>query len=83
MTKQEYLTAFLERIAQEGPYLILSFTLEDEETEQYWLTLQLPEPYDSFQGKDFLFALMFDQSKIPSNSNCAHEATGSYRCPCR
>lgn len=61
MTKTEYLTAFLKRIAQEGPYHILSFDLEDEETEQYWLTLQLPEPYDSFQGKDFLFALMFEE----------------------
>ena len=61
MTKQEYLTAFLDRINREGPYHILSFALEDEETEQYWLTIQLPEPYDSFQSKDLLFSLMFEE----------------------
>ena len=61
MTKQEYLTAFLERVAKEGPYHILSFDLEDEETGEYWLTLQLPEPYEMIQSKNYLFSLMFEE----------------------
>ena len=61
MTKAEYLTAFLERVAKEGPYHILSFDLEDEETGEYWLTLQLPEPYEKIQSKNYLFSLMFEE----------------------
>ena len=63
MTRADYLKAFLTLINDEGPYHIVSFTRENagEDDEQYWLTLQLPEPYTSFQAKNLLFALMFEE----------------------
>jgi len=58
MTRTDYLNAFLSLIKDEGPYNIVEFTLEDDD--MYWLTLQLPEPYDGFRGKNLLVALRFE-----------------------
>lgn len=58
MTRTEYLSAFLSLVQDEGPYNIIEFTLEDDDI--YWLTLQLPEPFDGFEAKNLLFALDFE-----------------------
>lgn len=50
MTRQEYLSAFLSLIKDEGPYNIVEFVLEDDD--MYWLTLQLPDPYEGVQCKE-------------------------------
>jgi hypothetical protein len=63
MTHSEYLQSFLELVNQEGQYHLLEFTLidEDEGIDVYWLTLQLPEPYERIESPVVLSGLTFDQ----------------------
>lgn len=58
MTRPEYLKAFLSLVQDEGPYIIIDFHQENDE--MYWLTLQLPDPFEGFEAKNLLFALDFE-----------------------
>ena len=58
MTRTEYLKAFLSLIQDEGPFVIMDFRLENDDT--FWLTLQLPDPFEGFEAKNLLFALDFE-----------------------
>lgn len=50
---------FLSLLRQEGPFNVVDFHLDADE-DLYWITLQLPEPYESFEAQNILFALDFE-----------------------
>ena len=58
MTRPEYLKAFLSLIQDEGPFVVMDFRQENDDT--YWLTLHLPDPFEGFEAKNLLFALDFE-----------------------
>lgn len=62
MAHTEYLQAFLELVNKDGPYHLLEFRLIDDEgvADVYWLTLQLPEPYERIESPAVLSGLTFD-----------------------
>lgn len=63
MTHTEYLQTFLKLVDQEGPYHLLDFRVidqNDDGIDVYWLTLQLPEPYERIESLTILSPLTFD-----------------------
>ena len=50
---------FLSLLRKEGPFNVVDFHLDADE-DLYWITLQLPEPYESFEAQNILFALDFE-----------------------
>ena len=48
---------FLSLLRKEGPFNVVDFHLDED---LYWITLQLPEPYESFEAQNILFALDFE-----------------------
>ena len=50
---------FLSLLRKEGPFNVVDFHLDADE-DLYWVTLQLPEPYESFEAQNILFALDFE-----------------------
>jgi len=62
MTQNEYLQAFLELVNQEDLYHLPEFRLIDDagETDVYWLTLLLAEPYERIESPAFHSGLTFD-----------------------
>ncbi len=62
MTHSEYLQTFLDLVNQDGQYYLLEFRLIGDEgvADVYWLTLQLPEPYERIESPAVLSGLTFD-----------------------
>ena len=66
MTHTEYLQTFLDMVDQEGPYHILEFRVIDQNDgiDVYWLTLQLPEPYECLESLTVLSPLTFEKANF-------------------
>lgn len=70
MTRTEYLQTFLDLVNQEGQFHLLEFRLIDDagETDVYWLTLQLPEPYERIESPAVLSGLTFESVDFKARS---------------
>lgn len=59
MITAEQKRKFFSLLRKEGPFNVVDFHLDTDE-DLYWVTLQLPEPYESFETQNILFALDFE-----------------------